>query len=633
MASIRKRSPTIYEGIALNDASLSVPTYKRRRVTRQTYGTGADIPIVLDSSSSDASDTGSSSDQDSSSSSHILDLDTVLANSKQINKEKRDSLKKAVLSKSPKTPDSTKTKTIEKPSEVPKNNDDATPTNKNGSNAPTKKSAFAMISESRKSSNIVDVFTDLNTKDKVKPATTLKNQNEHTKEIKNNSVPKTPLSSAMRPTVKTPVPVSTSSDQSNLKSSKTENLDKPIKKVIINSLTKPSPLPIQAANSIARSLKIKKINPTTTQIPPKLQKPTVFDPKTQKSYKDTYSVCCISCKKKNRSEYCNRQKPCDICVGKKLKNCTYPESAKIAIPAELNKKSGSKNKSENSKQPVHNEESDLENRENFKIDTSYKRFNLTKSRRRNANKVVKDSDDESEEKENVDLNKKNSVSQTDESSRSSSSTSSSESITESKDFQKGSATVESNVKKATRKSPKKTKNSSFIVDDEDDDSDAEAENADYEGGDDDDDDEDSDINDSDDAFGEDEDKKEETDKYYRKSKSKADDFEKAKKLLKELEFEKRDVEAIYGDNTRKRRSATRENYFIPSDGDNDSNSDDGYAAAEARNEQVILSEDEQERRMLRGEIGLDYIESLRNERAKYSNQISSDSLSSDDEDF
>lgn len=373
-----------------------------------------------------------------------------------------------------------------------------------------------------------------------------------------------------------------------------------------------------------------------------------FDPKTQKSYRDIYSICCISCQKKNRSEYCNRQKPCDICVGKKLKNCSYSSDAKIVIPARFVKKTGSRSSKYQLNYSVFSNKNldDLANTDESSSD-SLSRFGKSKRSRSVSPRFEKDS---IENKVNLITNAK------EDSFHKNSDSDSSESCIKVNRKRKSSLKIlKENIKQKDRDrlkkdetSKKKYKISSGSYSDDDSDILAGSEDlnqnsdADDDGGDESEFDEfvSNDGND----FIDDADADDDDDDYYydsayvrgrhsSKVSSKEDNFERAQRILKTLEFEKRDINDLYVQNSRQRREATKENYYIPSDGDDDPDDPElnGYAAAEARNEQIILSEDEQERRMLRGEMDAEYIKSLHREMEKRRMVESSDSLSSDDD--
>lgn len=299
----------------------------------------------------------------------------------------------------------------------------------------------------------------------------------------------------------------------------------------------------------------------------KIEKPVVFDPTTHKSYKDIYSTSCISCTKKGRGDYCNRQQPCDICVGKRLRKCYYPPDAEIVIHGVLKKSLRNNNR-----------------QDNF-IDKNLKNNNSSTSKNdkeNNMDRIVRLNLRLGKDPKKVKSNKRFEESETEEESDSSSS----------------------------------------------DDSEDNKNNADSE------DNETEEFSSDDDGYYYDHPTRNGKKYRYkyssRKSSSPRDNFEKAQKLLKELEFEKRDVD-VYSEGKR-RRAATRGNYFIPSDPDNDSD-DDGYAAAEARNEQIILSEDEEERRMLRGELDMEYVNNLRRERDKKVKPIEASDESSGEDDM
>ena len=398
-----------------------------------------------------------------------------------------------------------------------------------------------------------------------------------------------------------------------------------------------------------------------------------LDPKNQKPYRDTYSICCISCSKKNRSEYCNKQKPCDICTGKKLKNCQYPTDATVAIPAV--RKSAKPHHARSPASPV--KAAQLNNASVDKKQISTVVTQPLAASQTKKKDVGVDSSRNSKSTDHALLPKKVEVeanfnlaptdSPNSESSESCVDDSKSKlrvGTSELKNLKvnvnsppisrPGTASQGSTVEEtsswkssggdARAKSRKKQR---VIPSSEDEDIDSMADyednsSANLSSHDDSDDysrlDDDSDVDiddDDDDDDGKAARKKGNVDAKRRKSRKRSttpqDNFSRAQKILKTLEFEKRDIGDIYVPTTRRKRNATKENYYIPSDQEDNGNDveGNGYAAAEARNEQLILSEDEQERRILRGEIGLDYIKSMRNEREKY-NHYSSDSLSSSD---
>ncbi|QPG75326.1 hypothetical protein FOA43_002679 [Brettanomyces nanus] len=91
--------------------------------------------------------------------------------------------------------------------------------------------------------------------------------------------------------------------------------------------------------------------------------------------------------------------------------------------------------------------------------------------------------------------------------------------------------------------------------------------------------------------------------------------EKALRILKELDFENRDVRELYMNyGERNRRLATKENYVeLEGDMSDLSEGAQAYKNAEDAAEPIILSDDEAERRMLRGHLPLEYVHEMRNE--------------------
>lgn len=316
--------------------------------------------------------------------------------------------------------------------------------------------------------------------------------------------------------------------------------------------------------------------------------PTSFDPKSQKTYRNTYSTSCVSCTKKNRGEYCNRQKPCDICVGKKLKKCDYPPDAEIAIPAVFKKNQKPK--------PYRNINlsDDKENSKTSSLAKDYLSSSNTRLRLTRSNLL------DNKKNEQVPLKTSN---------------------LHINDTPKVRKLMLKMGKDPKTIKPSKVEPESTSISESDSESSAESEAGSES------EESESDELSSDDEYDDDSSYKGSSKSNASKSSSPGNNFEKAQRLLKNLEYEKRDVN-VYVEG-RRRRAATRGNYYIPSDPENDSDAD-GYAAAEARNEQLILSEDEEERRMLRGELDMDYINSLRRERAKKVVQESDDSSDEDE---
>ncbi|VEU23290.1 DEKNAAC104424 [Brettanomyces naardenensis] len=88
------------------------------------------------------------------------------------------------------------------------------------------------------------------------------------------------------------------------------------------------------------------------------------------------------------------------------------------------------------------------------------------------------------------------------------------------------------------------------------------------------------------------------------------------RVLQNLNFENRDLTELFEDyGSRRRRRATRENYLELEDVDLSdlSSGERAYKEAEASAEPVILSDDETERRMLRGQLPLDFVEGMTGE--------------------
>ena len=106
----------------------------------------------------------------------------------------------------------------------------------------------------------------------------------------------------------------------------------------------------------------------------------------------------------------------------------------------------------------------------------------------------------------------------------------------------------------------------------------------------------------------------------------------ALQMLHELNFGSRDLRELferYG--TRSKRQATRENYIdIPEGDESDlSEGEKAYKKAEDAAEPLILSEDETERRMLRGQLPPSFVESMRQEHSynsEYLEDSDSDSI-------
>ena len=360
----------------------------------------------------------------------------------------------------------------------------------------------------------------------------------------------------------------------------------------------------------------------------------VFDPSIHKSYKDIYSKSCISCAKKGRGEYCNRQQPCDICVGKRQKNCTFPADVEVAIPAKNSNRSGSVAKT--SKDFGHIASSlKHENRGTRVDDTNgsghdHDKVTAKAKSTANANGNANGNDSGSGSVNgNGNAVKSTLVTSTVNSKNAA--------LEDSSTYDSGSdddsvvKTIGSS--RSGRNSRKLAKAVSY--DEDEDDADVDNSDSESEG--------DSDVISSESEGDEDyefqvedelklprKEKRVERTRS-RKSRSPSDNFERAQKILRTLEFEKRDVDVYTAGRRRRAAAATRGDYYIPSDNENPE--DSGYAEAEARNEQVILSEDEEQRRLLRGELDAEYLETLRKEREKKSKPVLDESDSEEDEMF
>ncbi|GME71063.1 unnamed protein product [Ambrosiozyma monospora] len=94
----------------------------------------------------------------------------------------------------------------------------------------------------------------------------------------------------------------------------------------------------------------------------------------------------------------------------------------------------------------------------------------------------------------------------------------------------------------------------------------------------------------------------------RKSRSvtESDELERQSRVLKELYYEKRDIDEIY--TGRRRRRAARVANYREDDDDESDDSADGYNDAAERDEMLILSEDEETRRALAGDLPENYFE-------------------------
>ncbi|TID28191.1 hypothetical protein CANINC_002624 [Pichia inconspicua] len=351
---------------------------------------------------------------------------------------------------------------------------------------------------------------------------------------------------------------------------------------------------MQSNLNTALNIPIKKrIVPAPKLVETKETKPNItkFDPRIHKPYKDIYDTFCITCEKKGRSDLCNRQKPCDICVGKKKGGCSYPPNAKIIIPASI--------KSRYSQGPV----TDNNNNNNVILHKLRipKRVSLRTPSNADIRKALRNAD-EKKTKAN-DVNKS--------------------SLPSPLPTPIPSSRNSSKILESKTEEFEESEDDQIEIGNNSDDSELEI-SSDYDEGNGDDDDED--------AYDRRIERRRIRTALERKARNGSninmDSFMQTQRILQELEFEKRDVNEIYTLGRRRRREATRENYKLPSEDDeSDSNLDDGYAIAEARNEQIILSEDEEEKRFLRGELTMDYI---REKERKQRKQIVSESSSEDD---
>lgn len=344
--------------------------------------------------------------------------------------------------------------------------------------------------------------------------------------------------------------------------------------------------------------------------------------------RDVYNTCCISCKKNGRAQYCNKQKPCDICVGKKLRHCSYSDNAKVIIQGKDLPRNvdGKLKKLVLTQQRLPLVRKDLDRSQSKggilavpsgvpkNVSEPIKPLGLLHSIKPSKIPQIR----------NVDIVEKIARQNTTQATQAM--------------VQNSSKSGEKSTKEDDHKAPFGETDKSDDADEYSSEADVEEEDDDADADEDEDDDEDDNTNDfesEDDEYDEHEEERRRKRRgsrsraKERKSTTPADEFSRAERMLRELEFEKRDMNDIF--TTRRRRAATKENYYIPSDVDEEEDLDNGYAMAEARNEQVILSEDEEERRMLRGDIDMSYLQSLRLEREKQAQHESSDSLSSDED--
>ncbi|GAV29954.1 hypothetical protein PMKS-003460 [Pichia membranifaciens] len=625
---------------------------KRKRLTRSTFGSTLDIPIVLDSSDSDSE---SRIDE-------LEKLERVLASGRIVaaaakKKGARRPTEDAPVALPQNEITTKKTEVTANDGKKGKEKQDlrdaaTTESVVETSGAPTPPSSS---SSSSSYSSLKNPALNLDSKPRLKPAlkSVLKPPSKH-------ASPKKQAKSVTIDTTTARISSSVSNPIRRLKISLPTNSD--------NALV---------ANNQEKNTRTKASDngSTATDVVSKL------DPENQKPYRDTYSICCISCSKNNRSEYCNRQKPCDICTGKKLKNCHYPPSATIAIPAV--RKSAKPQNAKSPASPVKSTYAQVNNVAVARTENSMilaQNLAATQTKKEDArpdfscnpkgngqapstktleleakiSSAPKDSSTSESSESCVDDSKSkirvgalelknlkvnvNSPLNSRPDSAPHSSTQGEKPLTKSKN-RYGNANVRNRKKKRVIPSSD-DENIDSMADYEDNSSEnpsSSEDSDDYSHLDDDSDvGIDNDDDDDDDDRGRKVAKKKTNVKANRsegrkRSTTPQDNFSRAQRILKTLEFEKRDIGDIYVPTTRRKRNATKENYYIPSDQEDNANDveGNGYAAAEARNEQLILSEDEQERRILRGEIGLDYIKSMRNEREKY-NHYSSDSLSSSD---
>ncbi|GMG37818.1 unnamed protein product [Ambrosiozyma monospora] len=115
----------------------------------------------------------------------------------------------------------------------------------------------------------------------------------------------------------------------------------------------------------------------------------------------------------------------------------------------------------------------------------------------------------------------------------------------------------------------------------------------------------------------------------------SDELERQSRILKELYYEKRDIDEIYT-GRRRRRAAGVANYREDEYDESDDSSADGYNDAAERDEMLILSEDEETRRALAGDLPENYFENkevhLARQREREEKMLRQNSLHVVDED-
>lgn len=659
MPTSRKRRQVVSAATAEHIEIVEDHLPKRKRLTRSAYGSTVDIPIILDSSS----DSDSSTDE-------LEKLEQVLANGRILavarkknkitrkNSANRRNEKTSVVEniKSPITQRKYEHEKIAEkqlsessgPNDAAHKEDTTGPSDKG---VPLKELGNEELIESQRSKRfeIEPGENALTTKTDKEIILPLKQPLSTVPSFNSLNSEKLSLELGSKPLIKSVLKKAPShaGPSSPPKIAKRVMIDNTIAKISSSVSTPIRRLKISVPNRTRNYVaNFKRINGTQiTGANMSTADTTEIGPSNQKLFRDTYSVSCISCTEKNKTNDCNKQKPCDICLTKQFSNCSYPPDATVAVPSvkigldlqkseslnppakviantEINKDKVSSRRPDSSVlERMSNEANSpaLPNNksspqsvkapaENSRLNHESKQLpsagNIVEKKIRNQKirrrkRIVDSSDDDAYDNDGSKSEAKN-------------------------DDTDSVADYEDNKTEGLVSSE-----DSHEYSDNEDGSETNFENdGDY------DDDEGGDDDNDDDDDGAIERRRRQKDKRRDRNRfiSPRDNFTRAQKILKELEFEKRDIDDIYVPNGRKKRNATKENYYIPSDLEEEADdvNGNGYAAAEARNEQLILSEDEQERRILRGEIGLDYIKSLRTEREKHNHHLSDESLSSSD---
>ncbi|KAF6006439.1 hypothetical protein HII13_005115 [Brettanomyces bruxellensis] len=332
-----------------------------------------------------------------------------------------------------------------------------------------------------------------------------------------------------------------------------------------------------------RTSKGKKAKPAKQKTPPKIVKR-----KQSNAPVPVYSTSCIHCLIRGRSRYCNRNYPCDFCEKDSL-TCRYPRSSRVINQREIDSyakmlslqdlgieiesldSTSSNDRSEKPKKMARNAlKTSNHKKQALEKQHSSSPESIDDEQFVDASNEISDPGEDADEEDDDFRNENGSTDKKD------------------KKVRKSTKNVKKGRKKKTTKKKKKT-----VAE----------------------------------VLGLDEDEENEE-----VMKEIAGSNKQALQMLHELSFGSRDLRELferYG--TRSKRQATRENYIdIPEGNESDlSEGEKAYKKAEDAAEPLILSEDETERRMLRGQLPPTFVESMRQQQQPAYNSDQSDDFGSD----